>query len=77
LEHLPYAPDFSLPDYFSHSVTKSDLKGWFVSAEEVSAKSVTTLIEVWKNGFQKCFRKLMNNGKSVFAQGNYFEGNVV
>jgi hypothetical protein len=27
LEHLPYAPDFSLPDYFSHSVTKSDLKG--------------------------------------------------
>jgi hypothetical protein len=45
LEHLPYSPDFPLPD-FSLSMTKSALKGRFVSAEKVSVNSMTALVEV-------------------------------
>jgi hypothetical protein len=52
---------------FPVSVTKNGLKGQFTSTEEVS-----------KNGFQECFQKLYERWKkSVTAQENYFEGNVV
>jgi hypothetical protein len=66
LEHLPYSPDLSLPDFFLFPQLKSVLKGlWFASTEEVTAKATKALTEVSKDGFQECFRKLYRCWQSV------------
>ncbi|KAJ4439394.1 hypothetical protein ANN_07516 [Periplaneta americana] len=78
LDHPPYSPDLSPPDYFLFPRLKSHLKGRRFNAEEVIANATRALRRVSQNGFQACFQELYTRWqKCVVAEGNYFEGNAV
>ncbi|KAJ4436239.1 hypothetical protein ANN_18869 [Periplaneta americana] len=78
LDHSPYSPDLSPPDYFLFPRLKSHLKGRRFNAEEVIANATRALRRVSQNGFQACFQELYTRWqKCVVAEGNYFEGNAV
>ncbi|KAJ4442071.1 hypothetical protein ANN_11937 [Periplaneta americana] len=77
LDHPPYSPDLSPPDYFLFPRLKSHLKGRRFNAEEVIANATRALRRVSQNGFQACFQELYALAKVCFAEGNYFEGNAV
>ncbi|KAJ4438768.1 hypothetical protein ANN_14719 [Periplaneta americana] len=78
LDHPPYSPDLSPPDYFLFPRLKSHLKGRRFNAEEVIASATRALRRVSQNGFQACFQELYTRWqKCVVAEGNYFEGNSV
>ncbi|KAJ4443386.1 hypothetical protein ANN_05054 [Periplaneta americana] len=78
LDHPPYSPDLSPPDYFLFPRLKSHLKGRRFNAEEVIANAMRALKWVSQNGFQACFQELYTRWqKCVVAEGNYFEGNAV
>ncbi|KAJ4428902.1 hypothetical protein ANN_25896 [Periplaneta americana] len=78
LDHPPYSPDLSPPDYFLFPRLKSHLKGQRFNAEEVIANATRALRRVSQNGFQACFQELCTRWqKCVVAEGNYFEGNAV
>jgi hypothetical protein len=46
------------------------------SAEEVTVEVTKALIEVLKNGFQKCFQNLYEHYQKVVT-AHYFEANVM
>ncbi|KAJ4427413.1 hypothetical protein ANN_25035 [Periplaneta americana] len=78
LDHPPYTPDLSPPDYFLFPRLKSHLKGRRFNAEEVIANATRALRRVSQNDFQACFQELYTRWqKCVVAEGNYFEGNAV
>ncbi|KAJ4426278.1 hypothetical protein ANN_27090 [Periplaneta americana] len=78
LDHPPYSPDLSPPDYFLFPRLKSHPKGRRFNAEEVIANATRALRRVSQNGFQACFQELYTRWqKCVVAEGNYFEGNAV
>ncbi|KAJ4426469.1 hypothetical protein ANN_27283 [Periplaneta americana] len=78
LDHPPYSPDLSPPDYFLFLRLKSHLKGRRFNAEEVIANATRALRRVSQNGSQACFQELYTRWKKcVVAEGNYFEGNAV
>lgn len=79
LQHPPYSPDLSPPDFFLFPRLKNHLKGRrFANADEVTANATRALRLVSQNGFQECFQSLYTRWqKCVTAEGNYFEGNVV
>ncbi|KAJ4439216.1 hypothetical protein ANN_07335 [Periplaneta americana] len=58
LDHPPYSPDLSPPDYFLFPRLKSHLKGRRFNAEEVIANATRALRRVSQNGFQACFQEL-------------------
>ncbi|KAJ4444799.1 hypothetical protein ANN_06596 [Periplaneta americana] len=58
LDHPPYSPDLSPPDYFLFPCLKSHLKGRRFNAEEVIANVTRALRRVSQNGFQACFQEL-------------------
>ncbi|KAJ4428120.1 hypothetical protein ANN_24134 [Periplaneta americana] len=75
LDHPPYSPDLSPPDYFLFPRPKSHLKGRRFNAEVVIANAMRALRRVSQNGFQACFQELYTRWqKCVVAEGNYFEG---
>jgi hypothetical protein len=59
MEHPPYFPDLSSPDFFLFLRPKSNLKvQQFATAEKVTAQATRALTEVSKNRFQDCSQKL-------------------
>ncbi|KAJ4450592.1 hypothetical protein ANN_02017 [Periplaneta americana] len=58
LDHPPYSPDLSPPDYFLFPRLKSHLKGRRFNAEEVIANATRALRRVSQNGFQAWFQEL-------------------
>ncbi|KAJ4452247.1 hypothetical protein ANN_03765 [Periplaneta americana] len=58
LDHPPYSPDLSPPDYFLFPRLKSHLKGRRFNAEEVIANATRALRRVSQNGFQASFQEL-------------------
>ncbi|KAJ4452282.1 hypothetical protein ANN_03800 [Periplaneta americana] len=77
LDHPPYSPDLSPPDYFLFPRLTSHLKGRRFNAEEVIANATRALRRVSQNGFQACFQELYTRWQKCVAEGNYFEGNAV
>ncbi|KAJ4427328.1 hypothetical protein ANN_24948 [Periplaneta americana] len=65
LDHPPYSPDLSPPDYFLFPRLKSHLKGRRFNAEEVIANATRALRRVSQNGFQACFQELYKRWQSV------------
>ncbi|KAJ4437155.1 hypothetical protein ANN_17290 [Periplaneta americana] len=74
LDHPPYSPDLSPPDYFLFPRLKSHLKGRRFNAEEVIANATRALRRVSQNGCQELYTRWQ---KCVVAEGKYFEGNAV
>ncbi|KAJ4431634.1 hypothetical protein ANN_20233 [Periplaneta americana] len=66
LDHPPYSPDLSPPDYF-HLIPrlKSHLKGRRFNAEEVIANATRALRRVSQNGFQELLRVGKTNVKEI------------
>ncbi|KAJ4441895.1 hypothetical protein ANN_11755 [Periplaneta americana] len=58
LDHPPYSPDLSPPDYFLFPRLKSHLKGRRFNAEEVIVNATRALRRVSQNGFLACFQEL-------------------
>ncbi|KAJ4449941.1 hypothetical protein ANN_01348 [Periplaneta americana] len=68
LDHPPYSPDLSPPDYFLFPRLKSHLKGRRFNAEEVIANATRALRRVSQNGFQPTSRNSTRVGKSVLLR---------
>ncbi|KAJ4426782.1 hypothetical protein ANN_26581 [Periplaneta americana] len=67
LDHPPYSPDLSPPDYFLFPRLKSHLKGRRFNAEEVIANSTRALRRVSQNGFQACFQELYTHWQKCYG----------
>jgi hypothetical protein len=78
LEHPPYYPDLSPPDFFLFARLKCVQKAQrFESVEEVIAKMMKAVTEVSKNCFQQYFQKPYERREMCFTvQRNNSEGNV-
>ncbi|KAJ4449198.1 hypothetical protein ANN_00595 [Periplaneta americana] len=68
LDHPPYSPDLSPPDYFLFPRLKSHLKGRRFNAEEVIANATRALRRVSQNGFRPASRNSTRVGKSVLLR---------
>ncbi|KAJ4427708.1 hypothetical protein ANN_25360 [Periplaneta americana] len=71
LDHPPYSPDLSPPDYFLFPRLKSHLKGRRFNAEEVIANATRALRRVSRNGFQELYtrwQKLSSTQKFLVQQ---------
>ena len=78
LEHPPYSPDFAPADFYLFPWLRSALKGWlFCDATDIIKNTTEELKRLSQNGFRECFQHHHSGWqKCIFAQGDYFEGNV-
>jgi hypothetical protein len=78
LEHPPpprYSTDQSPDVFYLLPRTKLELKGRrFCDATHIIKNATKELKRLSQNGFQECFQHLWQ--KCIFAQRDYFEGNV-
>ena len=70
--------DLAPADFYLSPQLKSALKGWrYCGAADIKKNVTEELKGLLQNGFQERFQHLYSRWqKCVFAQGEYFEGNV-
>ena len=75
LNHPPYTPDLSPPDYFLFHKIKSNLKGKrFQDIDDIQKNVTAELVRVTQADFHKCFKQLYERSrKCVASVGMYFE----
>jgi hypothetical protein len=78
LEHSSCFPDLTPADFCLFRRVKSTLKGLHSCNATVVIKNATKQLKILsQNGSQECFQHLYSRWlKGMFAQGDYFEGNV-
>jgi hypothetical protein len=78
LEHPPYSPDLSPANFYLLPRTQSEMKRRrFCDITRIIKKEMKELKKFSQYGCQKCFQHLYRLWqKCIFAQGDYFEGNV-
>jgi histone-lysine N-methyltransferase SETMAR len=77
LEHPPNSPEMAAADFYLVPQLKSALKGQRYCNVTDIKNATEELKRLPQNGFQKCFQHIYSRWqKCIFAQGNYFEGNV-
>ena len=76
VQHPPYSPDLSPPDFFLFPKLKSHLKGRrFDDVEDIKANTTTELHNISLEEFGRCFDKWQQRWeKCVNSEGEYFEG---
>jgi len=78
LEHPTYSPDLPAADFYLLPRLKSRLKGRrFGITTDIIKNATEELKRLSQNGFQESFKDLYSRWqKCIFAEGNYFEGNI-
>jgi hypothetical protein len=78
MEHSPYSPDLTSPDFCLFSRLKSAMKGWrFCDATELIKNAMKELKRFSQSDFQACFKYLYSRWRKCrVAQGDYFECTV-
>jgi hypothetical protein len=78
LEHLPHSPDLAAADFYLLPRLIPALKGRsIIGADDIIRNAPDELKSLSQNGFCEYFHNLDSRWqKCIFAQENYFEGNV-
>jgi len=78
LEHPPYSPDLASADFYLHPQQKSELKVRRCRiANDIIRNATEELKRLLRNVFQECFKELYSDWrKCIYAEGDYFEGNL-
>jgi len=76
LEHPPYSPDMSPPDFYLFPRIKSSSKGRrFCGATDIIENELEELKRISQNGFHEWFQPLYSLWqKCIVAKGDCFEG---
>jgi hypothetical protein len=73
IPHPPYSPDLTPCDFFLFPKMKLKLKGhWFVSIEEIQAKSQRVLDTLTEKDFQEVFQKCRRQWDRCLHVGGYY-----
>jgi histone-lysine N-methyltransferase SETMAR len=74
LNHPPYSPDVSPPDFFLFPKIKSTPKRRFEDTEDIKRNVTKELLALHADDFTKCFQQFYARAqKCVTSQGDYFE----